>query len=380
MELAVIAIRGYLLAALAVGAATIAGLALGQRASLADEAMLYALAILLAALSGRGPGLLAAVLSIAAFDFFFVEPRYTLDVADPQFLITFAVMFGVGVAIGSLTSRLRAAEAAARDREKRTETLLTERLRLAEAARDAELRASAEELRSALLSSVSHDFRTPLAVITGTASTLRESAPKSEHERLDTIVSEGARLGRIVGNLLAITRVESGAKPRREWIPVDDLVGPALARVEPQLADRRIEVAVGEDVLGHVDPILGELLLVNLLDNAAKHTPPGVAIELSARRELGTLVIEVADRGPGLPPGSEHRVFERFFTGKPGEAGAGAGVGLGLAVCRGIAIAHGGAIAAANRAGGGTTFEVRIPDGAPMPRLDDAPVPREVHR
>src|SRR5262249_34590255 len=152
------------------------------------------------------------------------------------------------------------------------------------AARDAEVRATTEELRNSLLSAVSHDLRTPLAAITGMATTLRETAPPGEHEGLDTIVDEAQRLSRILQNLLAVTKVEGGATPRRQWVPVEELVGSALGRLDDPLADRPIEVAIAGDLLAHVDPILGELLLVNLVDNAAKHTPPGTPIELSARR------------------------------------------------------------------------------------------------
>lgn len=424
--------RGYLVAGVAVAIATLLGLALGQRASLADEAMLYALAILIAALSGRGPGLIAAGLSIGAFDFFFVDPRYTLDVSDPRFLITFAVMFAAGVAIGGLTSRLRAAEAASRDREQRTAALLSftrdatgasdregvvravvthlretlgveatvgaglplditpveadddrrqfveaigrqatiaiEKLQLAEAAREAELAVSTEKVRTALLSAVSHDLRTPLAVITGLASTLRETAPAAEHESLDLIVAEGGRLGRIVENLLAVTKVEAGAAPRREWVPIEELVGAALERLAPTLGDREITVDIRGDAVAHIDPVLGELLLANLLDNASKHAPDA-PIELSARRDGTGILVEVADRGPGLPPGTEHRVFERFFRATHHDNG----VGLGLAVCRGITAAHAGAIEAKNRDGGGAVFSVRIPDAATLPQFDVEP-------
>jgi len=425
---------GYLVAGLTVGGATLAGVGLGQRASLADEAMLYALAILLAALAGRGPGLLAAALSTITFDFFFVEPRYTLDVADPRFFITFAVMFAAGVAIGGLVARLRAAEAASRDREHRTAALLSftrdataaldresvihavithvdrslgvtatvreppleidtggaaldheqqqfvesvahqaaiaiERLRLADTVREAEVRASAERMRTALLSAVSHDLRTPLAVITGTASALREAAAPAAHEALDTIVHESARLGRIVENLLAVTRVEAGTRPRREWVPIEELVGVALARLDASLGDRTIDVAIGEDVVGHIDPILGELLLVNLLDNATKHTPVGAPIALTARRDGPAVVLEVADRGPGIPAGEEVQVFERFVRGS--DARVDGGVGLGLAVCQGISAAHDGTIEAVRRDGGGTVFRVRVPDAATLPRFDD---------
>ncbi|MEO8701156.1 MAG: DUF4118 domain-containing protein [Kofleriaceae bacterium] len=419
-------IRGYLFATLAVAAATLVGIAVAAHASLADESMLYSLAILVAAHAGRGPGLVAAGLSVVAFDFVFVEPKYTLDVADSRFVFTFAVMFVVGAAIGSLVARLRAAEAASRARERYTGALLAftrdaaaaaepadviaqvkthllpvlavaptitsgdsvaidhtttdpdqlqlvesigrqatiaiEKLRFAAAARDAQVRATTEELRNALLSAVSHDLRTPLAVILGMASTLRETAPANEHADLDTIVDEADRLARILENLLAVTKVEGGAQPRREWIPVEELVAAALARVE---AERDVVVDVPGELLAHVDPVLVELVLVNLLDNAAKHA--GTAIELSARRDGAATVIEVADRGPGLPDGADTRVFERFFRAAPDST---PGVGLGLAVCRGIAVAHGGTIAAIRRAGGGTVFRVVFPDAEPMPVLD----------
>jgi K+-sensing histidine kinase KdpD len=403
-------LRGYLLAILVVAAATLVGSAAGHHASLADEAMLYALAILVAAHAGRGPGLVAAALSVGAFDFFFVEPKYTLDVADSRFLITFAVMFAGGAAIGGLGSRLRDRErttaallaftrdaAAASDeagvraaverhvkdvvggRERmraedqpfieaveRQAAIAIEKLRLARAASEAEVRATQEKLRTALLSAVSHDLRTPLAVIVGMATTLRETAPVREHDGLDEIVSEAARLSRILENLLAVTKVEAGAKPRREWVPIEELVGAALARTESSIAGRAVSIAIPGDLLAHVDPILGELLLVNLLDNAAKYTPTGTPLELTARREENGAVIELADRGPGLPEGTERLVFERFFRAAPQGT---AGVGLGLAVCRGIVEAHEGTIEARAREGGGAVFRVTLPDAEPPPQL-----------
>ena len=355
---------GYPIAVAAVVAATLVGVALGQRASLADEAMLYALAILVAAHAGRGPGVLAAGLSVVAFDFSFVEPRFTLAVADTRFLITFAVMLAVGIAIGGLGSRLRTAEAASRDREH----LAVEKLRLAAAARDAEVRANSEELRNALLSSVSHDLRTPLASITGMATALQEqSSPEALRDGLETIVHEAARLSRVLENLLAVTRVEGGEMARREWIPIEELVGPALARLDEALAGREVAVAIADGLVGHIDPILGELLLVNLVENAAKHTPAGSQIDITAHRDADAIVLEVADRGPGIPSGTETKIFDRFFrAAAPGTQG----VGLGLTVCRGIASAHRGSIEALPREGGGSRFRVRIPDAEPVPQLD----------
>jgi two-component system sensor histidine kinase KdpD len=336
--------RAYLVAIAAVAAATGIGLLAASYTSHADQAMLYLLAVVVAALGGRGPGLTAAATSAAAFDFFFVEPYHTLGVTDRHFLVTFAVMLAIGIAIGGLVTRIRRVEAQSHERE---------------------IRARAEEVRSTLLSSVSHDLRTPLAVITGMATELRERAKGHDRESLDTIVEEAQRLSRILTNLLAITKVETGAQPRREWMPLDDLVGPALERLEPDLAGRDVALKI-TDELANVDPILTEQLLVNLLDNAVKHTQPGCAIEVSARRDGPSAVIEVADRGPGLPPGSPDQVFTKFFRGRT--AGAG-GIGLGLAVCRAIALAHGGSIDAVSRSGGGTIFRVRIPDDGSPPQL-----------
>src|SRR5262249_40933270 len=152
------------------------------------------------------------------------------------------------------------------------------RLQLAAAARDAALRAKAEELRNALLSSVSHDLRTPLAVITGMATALRERT-SGDNEALDAIIEEAQRLSRILTNLLSITKVESGAEPRREWVPLEEIVGSALVRLEHELSDHPVEIAIPPSALARVDPILVEQLLINLLENAAKHTPSNTPID-----------------------------------------------------------------------------------------------------
>ena len=431
-------LRAYAIAAIGVGLATLAGLVAVDHVTIADEAMLYLPAILVAGLGGRGASLAAAALSVASFDFFFVPPRFTFAVADMRSLITFIVMFVVGAAIGGLVARLRAAEEASRERERRTAALLAftrdaaaatdvpevvaaitdhvrdvlhveahvevpdaplhgavpirlagelallpeqhtfleavahqggvaiGRLQLAAAARDAALRAKAEELRNALLSSVSHDLRTPLAAITGMATALRERTA-GDNDELDTIISEAQRLSRILTNLLSITKVESGAAPRREWVPLEEIVGSALTRLETELADHPVAVDLPAGALARVDPILVEQLLLNLLDNAAKHTAAGTPLDVRVTRESDAAVIEIADRGPGLPPGPRAQVFDKFYRGKSSVSGA----GLGLAVCQGVATAHGGTIEALQRDGGGARFVARFPDGAPLPDVVD---------
>ena len=337
-----------MIAVVTVAIATIVGQIAAPYTSHADQAMVYLLAILVAALGGRGPGLTAAVLSAAAFDFFFVEPYHTFAVTDRSFLITFGVMLAIGVAIGSLVGRMRMVEAESRERE---------------------LRARAEQLRSTLLSTVSHDLRTPLAVITGMATSLRDGAIGEQREELDTIVEEAQRLSRILTNLLSITKVEDGAEPKREWVPLDELIGSSLARLDAELADHPLTLDVA-DQLAHVDPLLTEQLLVNLVENAAKHTAAGCAIRVSARRDGNAALIEVSDFGPGLPAGPAEQVFEKFFRGKGVKAG---GVGLGLTVCRAIAIAHKGRIEAAAGPSGGAVFRVWFPDDGAPPQLADEP-------
>jgi two-component system sensor histidine kinase KdpD len=224
-------------------------------------------------------------------------------------------------------------------------------------------------MRSSLLSAVSHDLRTPLAAITGAATSLRDDARLSGATRDDLVASicgEAERLERLVTNLLDMTRLESGSLSlHRDWVPLEEIVGSALTRLEDRLADRKVNVDLPADLpLLFVDPVVFEQLFVNLLENASKYTPAGTPIEVRARQERETVRIDVSDSGPGLPPGSEERIFEKFQRGPhPGTSGA----GLGLAICRGIAEAHGGSIRAENRSAGGATFHITLPSGGQPP-------------
>ncbi len=469
------------------------GVALGIRLLLPvpDLEMLYLLAVIFTAVRfGRGPAILAAALSVAAYDFFFVPPSHTFAVADARYLLTFVMMFGVGLVAGTLAARIRRQEREAVAREERTgalyalsrelaitaseleaaastarhiatsfdapavvllkyggplapaaawpigttldaaelavaqwvaehgrpaglgtdtlpgakavcaplktpsgpigvvalllapkpalsaeqrgmlETLAAqaasalERVHLAADAEAASLRAKTEELRSSLLSAVSHDLRTPLAAITGAATTLKDaSAPLPEAERselIGSIVDEAERLERLVGNLLDMTRLESGAlEPKREWVPLEELVGSALNRLEAKLAGRPVKVSLAAGLpLLKVDPLLMEQVLINLLENAAKYTPALSPIDIDARVVEDRVVVDVADRGPGIPQGASERVFEKFYRG-PSRGVSGAG--LGLPICKGIVEAHGGTIVALDRDGGGAVFRVALP-------------------
>jgi two-component system, OmpR family, sensor histidine kinase KdpD len=484
-------------AAIVVAAATAAASAARAVLHVPDVEMLFLLGVIVvAATSSRGPSMFAALLSVAAYDFFFVAPAFTFEVEDARYFLTFAMMVGIGMIMSTLTVRLRTQEQAAIGRERRTaalydasrtlgaaldeatvaaalvdvvgrvvgrpavlmsraegdsvtpliaeprdvsltdpelemarwtsiqgttteggvgpfpelsvlcmplrlaaevravlvlrmrpgeplrpeqreflETLCRqgalalERVRLAGEARAAALRAEAEHLRSTLLSAVSHDLRTPLASITGAATTLRDGGvleDATRRELIDAICDEAERLERLVRNLLDMTRLDSGGvQLRREWVPVEEVVGGALTRLERGLDGRHVTTRCAPDLpLVYVDPVLLEQLFVNLVENAMKYTPPGSPIEITASQERERVVVGVADRGPGIPSGMEEQVFERFRRGAATDV---PGVGLGLAISRAIAQAHGGALNAENLPGGGARFRVSLPAGHPPP-------------
>jgi two-component system sensor histidine kinase KdpD len=473
-------------------------------ASLVDAAMLYLLGIVLvASRTGRGPSLLATILSVAAFDFFFVPPFYTFSVQNVRFFLTFAVMFVVGFVIRRLTLRTREQANAARQRERRTAALYSlsrglvrereipqlcavvtkhiselfssnavilvpnedgslsvavtgpetfaldqnelgvaqwcfdhrqraglgtdtlsgasafylplftsaksvgvlgimpgpplavfdhehihvlesfanqiavaiERALLAEGVQRALLKAETESLRSTLLSSVSHDLRTPLAAISGATSALLQQDialdQQGKHELVQTIQEEADHLNQIIQNVLDMTRLESkGITVKKEWQSVEEIVGVALNRLSGRLKGRELTVHIQEELpLVAFDSLLMGQVLMNLLDNAIKHTPEGTPIGLTAEIRTDAVMIEVADWGPGVPSGDEELIFEKFVRGGP--AG---GIGLGLAICRAIINAHGGRIWAENRPGGGAVFRFTLPiEGKPQ-----MPEPEEV--
>ena len=220
-----------------------------------------------------------------------------------------------------------------------------------------------ERLRNSLLSSVSHDLRTPLAVITGSASTLlgddRVVSPTERRSLLQGIFDEAERLNRLIGNLLDMTRIESGAiQLKKEWYPIEEVIGVARARTRrhphgPRPAGERQRRPDGPPRWSSV-----EQALVNVLENAAKYTAPQTSIDIDAHLEGSSLAIAIADCGPGLPSGCEERVFEKFYRGGNGAA---PGAGLGLAIARGVAVAHGGQLTAKNREGGGAVLPSPFP-------------------
>lgn len=255
--------------------------------------------------------------------------------------------------------------------------LAIERLTLAEEREEANRRMDQEAMRSTLLSSVSHDLRTPLGTITGAASTLLDPEAHLEEgvrrELLESIQGEAERMHRLVTNLLDITRLESGhIALQKEWTPLEEVVGSALNRMEETLRNHPVTVALPANLPPvPLDGLLMEQVLVNLLDNAAKHSPPDTPIEIKAWSVGTSVTLLVADHGPGLVEGEEERIFEKLFRGSC--HGKEAGAGLGLAICKAIVAAHGGRITAGNRPRGGAQFLVTLPlpdEQPPMPHED----------
>ena len=252
-----------------------------------------------------------------------------------------------------------------------------ERATLGNEAERGRVQIEAERLRNTLLSSVSHDLRTPLASITGAASSLRDDgdvlARTTRRELVETILEEGERLNRLVANLLEMTRLESGrVEVIKEWQPVEEVIGAALARLEAQLDHHPILTHLPQELLlVPFDSVLIEQVLVNLLENAAKYTPANSAIEISAARNSNSVTMAVADQGAGLPPGDEQRVFDKFYRGL--RRGQPNGVGLGLSICQAIVTAHGGQIWAENRPGGGARFAFTLPLEGEPPALEQEP-------
>jgi len=487
-------------AVVAVVLATLGSFLVIRWLQLADVVVLYMFCItVVATRSGRGPAMLAAVLSVGCLDFFFIVPKYTFSVEDVRYVGTFSMMLGLAWLVGGMAGRIRDQAREAEDRERHTaalyrlgdvlaqggdaaaiqerveaylrreldlpvlvllpgadgalqartaagailnadelgvaqwaldnrspsgvgtanlpgtrglylpmgnarhpvgvlaffpapgaparqpllEALATqvslalERARLTEERAEARIRAEQEHLRSTLLSSVSHDLRTPLGTITGATSSLLDPGPEAttEDQRmlLLSIHQESMRLEKLVNNLLELTRLESGqVQVKKEWVPMEEIVGSALSRLESQLEDRPVALRL-EEAWVPLDPVLLEQVLLNVLDNALKFSPPGSALEITGRAEPGRVVLAITDHGPGFAPGEEERVFEKLYRGRSSAQAPGAG--LGLAICRGIVQAHGGVIKAETMARGGARVTLALPVEGTPPELSGEEAP-----
>ena len=304
---------------------------MNRQFALSNLVMVYLAGVAVVAASyGLKPAVLASITSVAAFDFFFVHPRWTFAVSDTQYWVTFGVMLLVALIISSLSERV---------------------------SRHAK-QAQAERMRSTLLAAISHDLRTPLTSIAGAADSLRRGEGDTK-ALADMVFSESMRLNVQVRNLLDLTRLQSGTiKLNKEWVSLEDQIGSALNRASEVLTGHTVEVRIDPGLpLIEADEVLMDKVFANLLENAAMHTPSGSVIKVEAKTVEGILRIAVSDNGPGLPGGQEEAVFEQFAQAAQHAGGS----GLGLTICRIVIKLHGGTIRASNQPGGGASFIIRLP-------------------
>lgn len=240
-----------------------------------------------------------------------------------------------------------------------------ERAKLAEQAKNATLKMQAETLRNSLLSSISHDLRTPLATIVGAASTLETDEARltkdSRRKLVGAISEEAQRMSDLTTKILEMARLEAGdVQLNRQWYAPEEIVGSAIRRLDKKLKTRQVNTHMTDNLaLIHVDAVLLQQVMVNLLDNADKYSPPGLPVDIYVEATPLGLSMTVADRGPGIPENMQQKIFDKFF--RIHAESAQSGVGLGLSICRAIVEAHGGEIQVTNRSGGGSMFQLHIP-------------------
>jgi two-component system, OmpR family, sensor histidine kinase KdpD len=346
---------GYLCAAAAAILCSLIGLAMEPRFDVVNIAMVYLLAVVMIALIfSRGAAVLSAVLCVAAFDVMFVPPHGALTVHDAQYLLTFAIMLAVALIISGLIERGR---------------------RQTDARATAALEAETERIRSTLLASISHDLRTPLAVMTGASSALAQGAerlPPEERVALaQSIYGQARDMSEQVAKILQMTRLETGAITLdRDWAALPEIAGSVLARLSYRLSRHRLVVDIPAELpLVRVDATLIDQALANLVENAARHTPAGTVVRVRVQHADSELVVSVEDLGMGMDERDVERVFTKFHRGTA--EGAGGGVGLGLAICRAIVRLHQGRAWVERLAGGGIAFRFALPvEEPPRPPVE----------
>ena len=353
---------GYACAVAGALLCTLIGSLMVPRFDIVNIAMVYLLPVVLIALRfTRGAAITSALLCVLAFDYVFVPPQGAFTVNDIQYLLTFAIMLAVALVISGLMERGRRNDA-------RRAALAVE--------------AETERIRSTLLASISHDLRTPLAVMAGASSSLVQGGERidaAERAALAQSIYEQAHdMAEQVAKVLQMTRIETGAlKIERDWVSIVEITGSVLRRLADLAATHRVLVDVPGDLpLVEADATLIEQALGNLTENALRHTPAGTVVWLRAQRREQDLLVTVEDFGPGIPEAEIERVFAKFSRGTDvtGRESRSSGVGLGLAICRAVVRLHGGQAWAERIPGGGTAFRFTLPlSAAPAaPAAEDA--------
>ncbi|MGH9190802.1 MAG: ATP-binding protein [Acidimicrobiales bacterium] len=350
-------------------AITMAFVPLRSDATRATPALLLVLPVVCAGvIGGLTAALATAVLAAGAFNLAFIPPYWTPKVAVVDDAVALGVFVAVAAAVGTFVAReadrRRAAEQRAEETQAlydRYETVVAERERLADETTRLAVLEQADAQRAALLRSVSHDLRTPLATIRAVTSELREGAAYDDATRdelLDLVGDEAERLDRLVANLLDLSRIEAGAlQPDRQAVALDELVADRVRRLSRLFRQVRVQVDLPPDLpLLDADYTQLDQVLTNLLENAARHTPPRSTVRVGARRRDGMVEVWVSDEGPGVPPFERGRIFQAFRRGQ-----GSASTGVGLAICRAIVEAHGGTIAANGAPQGGAELRFTMP-------------------
>ena len=337
-------VREYLFVSLVTTAVTALCLAIPQL-SIESDGLLYLLAIILMSLKvGRWPMLVAAVLSAVIWEYIFVEPRWAFALNSVQDILMVCIYVVVALVAGQFADRIRSQAKAERMREE------------------------SERLHRTLLESVSHELRTPLSVITSALETMEQPSESSRTSPVGEMHTAVRRLNRMVSNLLDQSRLESGSlRPRIDWCDAADILNEAVESVRDALVGRSLTVNVPEELPPvKADFGLTEHALANLLLNAARHTPPGTAIQVEAglTPSAKRAYFRVTDSGPGLPTTIRSRLFEKFVRGDAARAG---GLGLGLSICRGFMAAQGGDVTWAENPRGGSIFTIYLPHTSPQP-------------
>jgi K+-sensing histidine kinase KdpD len=336
-------LRQALLAAAAVILITVLMLPLRGLLDKAHVALLFLIVVLISsARLGRTLGIATAVLTFLAFNFFFLPPHHTLIIADPRdWLVLATYLVTAGIAAQLFHREHVVAE-------------------LARQAEHASALAEADRLKDALLAAVSHDLRTPLTTIIANAHEIAESG---DHRAL-AIEAEANRLNELVVDLLDLSKLQAGAVLLAPQVnEASDLIGAALHEVTSRLHDRVVNVAIepaNATLFGKFDFVHSLRVLVNLIDNAHKYSPPGTSIDVSARRDGDTLAFAVADRGPGISNAERHLIYQPFYRTRATAEKTG-GTGLGLTIAKRLAELQGGVLRHTPRAGGGSVFAFRVP-------------------
>jgi two-component system sensor histidine kinase KdpD len=382
---------GYIVAAAGITVAT----AVLRLSSAHINATTVALGLLLVVLFvatvwGARPAVAASLLGVLCFNFFFIPPVGTFNVAVPGNWIALVAFLITAVTVGQLSGRAKRRAEEAEASRVEIEHLYTELRDAFERASHAEALRQSEKLKSALLDAVSHDIRTPLTSIKASVTTLLDEAraradggppialdAESRRDMLEVIDEESDRLSRFVEGLIELARIEAGEmRLRRGWGSVEEIVATALARAVALTRGRRVEVNVEDDLpVVRVDPRAVGEVIYSLVDNAAKYSPPGASIRILARRGGSEMIrIAVEDEGQGIPASLRERVFDKFYRATRDGDAAGRqppGTGMGLAIARGIVEAHGGNIWIEDGDGGkGTRFVFTLPIGDDEPESE----------